>query len=137
MPFPLSADTVRAIPIGSAVAGSLYDDRQRYVDALLVPMRRKRDVFVEGYRREGSGSYDFDPAPAWAAVLVDRLARRLLGRIGDELLRDLTLYLLAEERRALVAHVVIGAVLAENKNWDKRLPLHAVQDLLAKLAVLP
>lgn len=138
MPFPLDPETVQAIPIGGATAGGLYDgDDQRFIDAMLVPMRRKRDLFVEGYRREGSGSYDFDPAPVWAAVCVQKLVRTLFQRIPDTLLRDLTAHLLAEERRALAALVVFNTVLATNKNWQKRMPLHAVRDLTTKLSALP
>lgn len=135
MTFPRALS--EGIPFGSSVAGSLYPERQAYVDATLIPMRRKRDVFCEGYRREGSGSYDFDPAPAWAAVLVDRLARRLLGRVPDTLLRDLTAHLLGSERRALAALVVIDGTVHQNKNWDKRLPLQAVRVLAERLALLP
>lgn len=89
-------------------------DRQTYVDAVIIPMRRVRTP-EEGLRHERSGRYPFDPAPAWAATLVDQLASLVLRDSQDyaELLR-VTRRLCETEERARAALSVIETLCARS-----------------------
>ncbi len=117
-------------------------DRQTYVDDVIIPMRRH---LPPGQTRDGRpNGLTFEPAPGWAATLVDQLATLVLDDSQDyaELLR-LTRRLLETEERALAALTVIESTCKREKDVDgepdgfRRLGVFSAAVLMKKLDALP
>lgn len=98
------------------IASGVYLDKQEFADAILIPMRRRRrheegprEGMTPGtmLRPDGSDPAWEDPAPAWAAHLVLRMARLFFDDMSWANLRVLTQRLVSSEEKAAAAQTVL------------------------------
>lgn len=124
--------SLTAVGSPAEMAGrGVFVTRQAYVDHFLIPMR----VPLPPGQLRRVGTLDeaqwvpFDPAPAWAATLVDRLARAFLQEVAHRGLALLTRQLLSSEALALSAHVVLNSILPElDQRYDASAGFASVEE---------
>lgn len=114
------------LPAARAAGFEPHPDRQTYTDRMLIPMRR---ALPPGQTRDNvPNGMTFEPAPAWAAILVRRLSSLVFETTPYEELCALTKRLLSSEQRGLAALVVIGALAGGDANgrddYKRRPELH-------------